>query len=190
MYSTPVCAPCDDLDFPATTNNCVPEQNESEIAYMFLSVPSSGDINVPAITSPNFSTPAVATTFVAPSGAMLQVIGDLPEPESSQRVGSGRRILRDKKNFTVNFTIDDTTDENYEFLRTLECSPSVFVWFMTLGGKVYGAVDNGIPGMVSKANAPLDRGAGTYERFEVSINWRAWGHPPRQNGWLYTEQTT
>lgn len=191
MYATPACPTCDEgYSFPESTANCTPEQNESQIGYLFLSIPSAANDNVPHITSPDFSSPTVMTTFASPNGAVFRVIGDLPEPESTQRIGSGRRVLRNKKNFTANFTIDDTTDENYEFLRLLECYPSVFVWYMTEGGKVYGATDYGIPATVSRANAPLDRGEDTYERFEVSINWRAWAHPPRQNGWLYDDGTT
>lgn len=189
MYDTPACAACDDLELPETTNNCVPEQNESEICYLFVSIPDPSNPNIPAITSPDFSSPTVAATFTAPEGAMLRVIGDLPEPEDNQRVVSLGQTVPGKKNFAPNFTIDDTSDENYEFLRTLECAPNIFIWWMTLGGKVYGDPANGIPATVSKANAPLDRGQGNYERFEVTTTWRAKGHPPRQNGWLHENDT-
>lgn len=187
MYETPDCPACDDLEIPETTNNCVPESNESEICYVFISRPSTADPNVPEITSPDFSSPAIATTFVTPDGAMLRCIGDLPEPEDNQRTVSLGQIVPGKKSFAPNITIDDTSDLNYEFLRMLECAPSVFIWYMTLGGKVYGDLVNGIPATISKANAPLDRGQGNYERFEIVPTWRAKGHPPRQNGWLFEE---
>lgn len=189
MYANIQCYDCDDLELPDVVNNCTPEQNESQIAYMFISVPSPSNPNVPAIQSPNFSSPTIATTFVAPNGAMIAGIGDLPEPDSTQRIGSLRRVLRDRKNFTVNFTIDDTNDDNYDFLRQMECYPKLFIWYMTQGGKVYGDFVKGIEVTVSRANAPLDRGEDTYERFELSFNWRHFNHPPRQNGWLYDGNT-
>lgn len=185
MYHAIICADCDALVLPAVENNCSPTQNESEIGYLFISVPDATNPNIPKIVSPAFATAAVLTSFITPNGAYLTGIGDLPEPEGDQRVGSLRRIIRDKKRFTVNFTVDDANDTNYTFLRNLECFPQVFIWYMTLSGKVYGDPANGITANVSKANAPLDRGDGAYERFELALTWEHWNHPPRQNGWLY-----
>jgi len=104
MYSTPVCAPCDDLDFPATTNNCVPEQNESEIAYMFLSIPSSTSSTnnvAPAVTSESMQrqSPEVIPTKPVrhPIFLYLKKIGGKHQPAYHKKLIT-KRIVHNKKN--------------------------------------------------------------------------------------------
>lgn len=185
MYEEIICAACDEFELPEILDNCIPEQNESEIAYIFVAKPSAVDPDVSAVTAPDWtSQTAVATAYAGTNGFMLRVIGDMPEPETAQRVVSAGRIARDKKTFVVNITVDDTNDTNYEATRALECNPELFLHYMTKGGKVYGG-DTGIKVQVSKSNAPLDRGDGTYERFEWAFTWKHKNHPPRENGWLY-----
>lgn len=184
MYVCPACDNCADLAFPAIVENCNPVQNESEIGYWAVSVPDPTNINTPKIKSPDFSAPDVSELFIAPDGFWLSGIGDMPVPESGSRVGSLRRVLRDVKKFTVNFTVDDDSEDKYTLMRSLECLPNAFAWFITLGGKVYGDPANGIPITIQKADAPLDRGEGSYARMEYIFGWSASCHPERQDSWL------
>ena len=190
MYDCVACDNCTEFELPEVVINCVPVQNESEIGYLLLSVPDSTNTNIPAIVSPDFSSPDVLGAFVAPDGVALTGVGDMPSPESGSRIGPLRVILKDKKTFVINFTDMDDSDDHYDLMRKLECLPKLFGWFITLGGKVYGDPANGIELTVSKADSPLDRGEGTYSRQEYVLTWRNYCHPPRQDSWLSSGQTT
>jgi len=190
MYDCVACDSCTEFELPEVTVNCVPVQNESEIGYLFLSVPDSTNTNIPAIVSPDFSSPDVLDAFVAPDGVALTGVGDMPIPESGSRIGPLRVILKDKKTFVINFTDMDDSDDHYDLMRKLECLPKLFGWILTLGGKVYGDPANGIELNISKADSPLDRGEGTYSRQEYVLTWRAYCHPPRQDSWLSDTATT
>ena len=150
MYDCVACDNCTAFDLPEVTVNCVPVQNESEIGYLFLSVPDPLNTNIPAIVSPDFSSPDVLETFVAPNGVALTGVGDMPIPESGSRIGPLRVILKDKKTFVINFTDMDDSDDHYDLMRKLECLPKLFGWILTLGGKVYGDPANGIELNISK----------------------------------------
>ena len=190
MYDCVACDSCTEFELPEVVINCVPLQNESEIAYILFSVPDPTNTNIPAIQSPDFSSPDVLETFVAPNGVALLGVGDMPIPESGTRIGPLRVILKDKKTFVINFTDMDDSDDHYELMRKLECLPKLFAWPITIGGKAYGDFENGIEGSISKADSPLDRGEGTYSRQEYVFTWRAYCHPPRQDTWLSSGQTT
>ena len=190
MYDCVACDNCTEFELPEVTVNCVPVQNESEIGYLFLSVPDSTNTNIPAIVNPDFSSPDVLDAFVAPDGVALTGVGDMPIPESGSRIGPLRVILKDKKTFVINFTDMDDSDDHYDLMRKLECLPKLFGWILTLGGKVYGDPANGIELNISKADSPLDRGEGTYSRQEYVLTWRAYCHPPRQDSWLSDTATT
>ena len=190
MYDCVACDNCTDFVLPEVVINCVPVQNESELGYLLLSVPDPANTNIPAIQNPDFSSPDVLEDFVAPNGVALVGVGDMPIPESGTRIGPLRVTLKDKKTFSINFTVMDDDDSQYELMRKLECLPKLFGWPITLGGKAFGDFADGIEGTISKADAPLDRGEGTYARIEYVFTWRAYCHPPRQDTWLSSGQTT
>lgn len=182
-YECPTCQECDALEMPAVSfGNCAPQQNESEINAIFITI---DDPNNPgeALGGPtDWEQASDWTTALHQSTAgkvrKLTVIGDLAEAEQEIRIVSNRRRVMGTKVFTLNATIDDASDENYEFMRSLECGFEVRIWYGTVGGKLYGD-QNAVPCSVIKANAPLDRGQNTFERFEFAFQWEAHCHPPR-----------
>lgn len=182
-YTTVECLECASLEMPAVSfGNCAPKQVESEINRLYITIE---DPNNPgeALGGPDdWTDPADWATAIHASTAQkvreLIVIGDLPEPEQEVRIVSDRRKVMGTKNFKLNITVDDATDDNYEFMRTLECGFTVRIWYGNIGGKLYGD-QNGVLCDVTKANAPLDRGQNTFERFEFTFEWEAAGHPPR-----------
>lgn len=108
----------------------------------------------------------------------LPGIGDLPEPEQVVRTVSKRRKKLGNKTFNVNFDIDELNDTNREYVRSLEKGFTLFMWFETLGGGLYGGPD-GIKTDVVKANLPLARGESSYAMGLIVLEWEHSCHPPR-----------
>lgn len=187
LYTTPACpadcGPASQLPgvaFEECAESVI--QNKSQIDYILMVKPDPADPTQP-ITKPTDVTDLAAWNLVIDQTADDKVrkcigIGDMPEPESDTRTISKGRILTTNKTFTINFDIDDASDENYEATRELECNPTVFIWAVTRGQKLYGG-PNGMRCSVSKAVAPLNRGEDAYETFLWQFQWESTGHPPR-----------
>ena len=59
----------------------------------------------------------------------LTVMGDLPPAETDEiEISLGRKI-QSPASFTVNFDIDDVSDDNYALMRFLECNVVVKCWY-------------------------------------------------------------
>jgi len=183
-YLCPTCAECDELEVPdfSFNDNCDPEQNESEICDILFTIedPENAGEALGGPTdwtlAPDWAT-AIDNTGTG-TVRRLTVLGDLPEPEQEIRIASKRRKVMGPKNFTLNGTIDDVTDANYDAARILECGGVVRMWYATIGGKLYGGQE-GIKASITKANMPLDRGQNTFERIELQFQWEHSCHPPR-----------
>lgn len=86
----------------------------------------------------------------------LTVIGDKPVPTSVLKdISNGRKIVIGKDHI-INFTIDDISDDNYEFMRELECGGEFRFWYETEGGRMFG----GNEGVVARVrlDSQLNRG--------------------------------
>lgn len=183
-YTCPTCDECDELELPPFVFNddCDPESEESEICDILFTVEDPENPGT-ALGGPTDWTQTADWTAAIDNTAADKVrkltgIGDLPEPEQEIRIVSKRRKVMGLKNFTLNHTIDDVTDENYNAARELECGGVVRLWLRTLGGRLYGGQE-GIRASITKANMPLDRGQNTFERIELQFQWEHSCHPPR-----------
>lgn len=182
-YDCIACQDCDAITLPTFDfDDCNPDTKESEIYQIYMSPDDPANPGLPKSGAIDWSaaTPASITTLLAGADlTVIDVIGDLPEPEQNTRTISKRRKVSGVKKFAINATIDDVSDANYTAMRQLECSPIMRIWWATIGGRVYGG-DNGVLVSISKANAPLDRGEDTYERIELMFDWEALCHPERE----------
>lgn len=107
----------------------------------------------------------------------LTVIGDKPAAaDVSKDISNGRKIVIGKDH-TVNFTIDDVSDQNYEFMRGLECGGEFKFWYETSGGYLYGGND-GFLARVSM-NDILNRGTDEIETIAGVVTWRSKFSPER-----------
>jgi len=77
----------------------------------------------------------------------------------------------------LNYTIDDVSDENYEFMRALECGGQYRIWYETEGGFLYG----GNEGILVNATGDdiLNRGREEIETIAGTFTWRSKFHPDR-----------
>lgn len=171
-------------------NNCLPDLNESEIAAVYMArkaaVPFTDwtDEDEWKDRISNDGTPPEGSSF---SGKDLirffNVIGDMPIwSENTLEISGGRKQIT-RKQRVINFTIDETTSANYEFLRVIELLSGIVIrlWFMTKGGVLYG----GNSGILVTINIKpsLNRGSGELESFVGVASWNAAQSPDR----IFTE---
>lgn len=107
----------------------------------------------------------------------LTVIGDKPLAEKTPVNISNNRVAYGKSTHTINATIDDNTDENYEWARATECNPTYRLWYATTGGKLYGD-NSGIKCSIT-AGEKLDRDETAFATIEVVVTWKAQFSPIR-----------
>lgn len=118
----------------------------------------------------------------------LTVIADKPAGAAvSKDISNGRKVTVGKDH-TVNATIDDVSDLNYEFIRSLECGGRFKLWYETAGGKMYGG-NNGIGRVNIDANDILNRGTEEIETFTLTATWRDKFHPERTNSPIFDGET-
>jgi hypothetical protein len=121
-------------------NECTPEYHWGEISKIYLaSITHPGFINAGALAE--WTAWLSDTADFAYSIRTLTVIGELPEPETSEVPTSGDRIAIGYKTFNLNFEIDETNDINYNWLLMSECGGKYVIWYETSDGILYGGND-------------------------------------------------
>jgi hypothetical protein len=74
-------------------------------------------------------------------------IGEMPEPEITEVATSGDRKAYSSRQYTINFTIDETNDFNYAWMAMTGCNTNYQFWFETSDGMLYtGGPDSGLEG--------------------------------------------
>lgn len=133
-------------------DRCNPNAIASEITKVYIAKPSA--IPFEDWSDPEEWADRLSETNVAPVGSTvavgdlirpLTVIGDRPAPALVTKEISNQRIKNLRKDFTINFTIDEITPENLAFQRASECGSLVKIWYAIQGGMMFGGLD-GIEG--------------------------------------------
>lgn len=70
----------------------------------------------------------------------LVVLGDKPAPEKTEIEISDDRKVYIRKKHTINFRIDEVSDDNYAMVRQLECGGQFLGWYKG-GDYLYGGND-------------------------------------------------
>lgn len=101
----------------------------------------------------------------------LTVIGEKPRPEANAVDISNGRKAYGNRNYTLNVTIDDNSDDNYNFARYTGCNGTYLMWYATIGGYLYGN-NAGI-----KASFILDEvnpvGPNDFATLQGEITWKS-----------------
>ena len=106
----------------------------------------------------------------------LVVIGQKPAAEGERmRISDGRRITMPKTH-SVTAKIDELNDENYDWLRYMECNDQYLMWYKA-GSYVFGGND-GISASIG-ANHVIPEGDKEMQTIEISAEWDAKQHPAR-----------
>lgn len=185
---TPTCSATCDFTLPVVSfNDCAPTVVYSEIRRVFLAKKAAAPFS-------NWLAPTEWLTRLSQSSTTgndyirpLTVIGDKPAGAPVVKdISNGRRVTIGKDH-TLNFTIDDVTQQNYDFMRALECGGEFKMWYETEGGFMYGG-NEGITVRVV-ADDVLARGRDEIEVINGTLTWRAKFSPERGISPIYTGAT-
>ena len=176
---------CTDVLESVLFDECAPEVHFGEIARVYLWVDSA---TPPFASQANYDSSAhwagVIYDYVEDTpptiGEVLQltVIGEKPEPESTETAISGDRIVTSPEKHTMNFEIDETNEVNYNFLMSSKCNGKFKANYETADGIIYG----GYLGLdVSlKINEVIPRGRQEVVKYMGQMTWTAEFPPFRQ----------
>ena len=182
---------CEDNELPDVKfNDCVEafEEELSQICDLLISVEDPENPGEALYKPTDINDPDAWIAVIAQTGAgvrRLTGIGSLPKGEANIRDISKLRRKVGKKNYTLTFTIDEMTDENYEFLRKMGCGRKIVMWFVTLGGKLYGG-DDGFSATIEESDPIFDADQNAYVNGELVLTWKSKCAPPRTD-WPLSE---
>lgn len=109
------------------------------------------------------------------SAKRLYVIGDLPASEGTTRTLPKGWVKKGNSTWTLTADIMDATDENYAFVRSLQCGQRVGLAWKTNGGYVYGSV----VATVTSSDWVLARGEDTYAIGQIVLTFKGSCLPTR-----------
>jgi hypothetical protein len=167
------------LDFDV----CNPNWNEGGIEYIYLTnigyplIATEGD---PAGIRAELLSRISNTSVNVDAIRVLTVMADKPAPTKTEIEMSAKRRIVTGKTHTLNVKIDETGDDNYEFLRRLECGSQFLMWWV--GGKyMFGGEDAFIDGQpvsitIDDIHPQSDKELNT---FDGLITWESKFHPNR-----------
>lgn len=165
-------ANCADFNLPVTNfDDCNPSVAYSEIERIFLGGPKAAAFaNIQDANE--WNTRLSESTIGVDTIRSIIVIGDAPAAANVVKELSNGRKKTIGKDFTVNFTVDDISDENYTFFQTLDGQPKVRLFgYETQGGKMFHFGNAGI--LVDyQSNFVLARGRDEIETEVGAITWR------------------
>lgn len=158
-------------------DKCAPVISLSEIEKVYISKPSATAFTDWKL-APEWTARISETDLVDDDTIRaLTVIGDKPAPANVIKELSNGRKVPVRKDHTLNITIDDVSDENYELARILECGGQIRFWYETSGGKLYGG-NEGIEGTIV-LDGVLNRGRDEIETLVGTITWSSKFSPER-----------
>jgi hypothetical protein len=176
---TPICGTdCNSLLAPVNFDKCNPTVLLSEIRRIFVA--SQG-----AASFADWTNATEWTTRISESNSSinairpLTVIADKPAASPVTAAISNGRTVVIRKDHTINWTIDDVSEVNYAFFRSvIECGGNVKIWYETEGGYLYGGND-GVDPAKMLGDDLLPRGVDQFETIAGTITWKDKFSPER-----------
>lgn len=138
LFLPPCPVTCSGSVSDVSFNECAPETHWGEVSKIYITESDfAGFTDVTDL--------AEWTANLSDTGddkiRTLIVIGELPEPETTEVPISGDRIAIGYKTFNLNFAIDETNETNYTFMLMSECGGKYLIWYETSDGILYGGND-------------------------------------------------
>lgn len=107
--------------------------------------------------------------------------GGIAAPEKIADEYPKRKTKVNFRVYTLPFVVKNLSDDQYEFLRQLQCGNTDFkIWYANVGGHIFGGA-NGIDITSIDADFPLSEGRDDKESATVTVTWEADGDPERGN---------
>jgi len=173
----PICpADCESalpvLDFDA----CAPEIYFGEIRRIYIASLDAAPFD--DWTSAAAWALRISNTDIASDDTIrsLTVSADKPAAEYDEVEISDNRKVVTPATHIINLTIDDLSDDNYEFMRFTECNPTVRLWYSD-DTHLYGG-NLGIPANIMLKEV-IERGNKSLKRIEGMAKWENKFSPER-----------
>lgn len=153
---------------PVQFSECAPKTKQGQITDIFLGNVGQGFANWEDVVE---WAARVDQTDVADVTKIrhLTVIGDQPAPEITKVTISHKREIVSGKKRTINIEIDDNTDVNYDFMRTLECGGSYQMWYLSNAGDLYGG-NEGIK-VTFELSEVIPKATEEFTKLIGTLNW-------------------
>lgn len=161
-------------------DDCNPEARLSEITKIYIASPEA--VSFTSVGSASEWAKRLSMTNAPPAVEgeedptpvkdlirPLTVIGDRPAPTAVSVDISNGRTKQLRKDFVINFTIDEITEENLTFQRNTECNMKVKFWYEA-GGLLFGGND-GIEGTIA-SDLVLERGTDSVMAINGTLTWK------------------
>lgn len=161
-----------DVDF----DYCNPDVQFGEIDHIYLMAQTGSNLadwtsltvwNARKALDPTSDTDAIID---------MTVMGDLPVAETDEIEISDGRTIQSPASFTINFDIDDVSDDNYDLMRFMECNHTVTVWFAA--NEVLFGGNTGIDATVSM-KYQIERGQKSVQKIIGTVKWENKFSPER-----------
>lgn len=182
LYVPPCPTTCSGSLAEVSFNECAPEWHYGEVSKIYIA--ESDFESVDNAGNPGFSNVASLAEWndnlsdtEDSSIRTLIVLGDLPEAETTEIPASGDRIAIGFKTFNLNFEIDETNVENYNFLMMSECGGKYLIWFETSDGLLFGG-DAGIE-VSLRLNYLIPRERTAFQKIMGKATWKSLQSPFR-----------
>src|SRR3990167_3512722 len=154
------------LDF----TKCNPQINAAQISRVFFTTVGNPMINWASEVGwdSRIDNDAVGAAMIR----AIIGIGDMPAPEATEKEISLGRKIQGKRNFTVNFRVDETNQTNHDAFRLLQCNTGNFLfWFETRDKLIFGG-NSGIEGQI-KADIVVAESYDDIIIYQLTFTWEA-----------------
>lgn len=107
--------------------------------------------------------------------------GGIAVPEKIIDEYPKRKTKTNFRVYTLTFVVKNLSDDQYDFLRQLQCGSDAFkIWYANVGGHIFGG-STGIDILSIDADFPLSEGRDDKESATLTITWEADGDAQRGN---------
>ena len=169
---------CDSLLYPVNFDDCAPQFEFGEINRIYVASRGADDFSAwdelgewTARLSEDGTITDVDTVVE------LVVRGSWEAAEEEEIEVSDFRKAYSPSSFTVNFEVDDLSDENYEFMRWLECNPGVKIW-IGAGRHIWGGNEGIVAQLRLNQEIPMEGRKGIHKLVGMA-KWESRFHPER-----------
>lgn len=174
---------CDDgqfLPIPEGDIDCPPDNLLSEVQTIYISDLANNGAVYPATWTLTASWTAVIDN--AGDSTKIKYLngkGSVTQADPTERIRAGHRKSYGESQYTLTFTLDDSSQLTYEQLQYMEASSAmVRLWFKTVGGAMFGA-PQGIICNVKRTPFVLNEGEEAYEQYQIILGWKSKTRPVR-----------
>lgn len=161
-------------------NDCAPEINNGEIAYVYFTSDEDGNGLADASSVAEWDSRMSQATAGSDQIRTLRVIGEFPPVADNEKEISGGRIVDGPKDFAIQGDIDETNAVMHSALRSIECnSGSYRIWFETRDGLLFGGND-GIRDVKLKLKLSVPKAYSDIITMPWTAKWKTKFTPERQ----------